>query len=68
MRIIGFNFSNEIKYGFFWALGYPTTIKQMYWTIQLFFIRGYMWLLTLTESKLLKKDYKDAWERVSSTK
>ena len=62
------SFSNEIKYGFFWALGYPTTIRQMYWTILLIFYRLYLWIITLTEAKLLKKDYKDAWERVNSTK
>src|SRR3989344_4041083 len=53
------SFSNEIKYGFFWALGYPTTIRQMYWTILLIFYRLYLWIITLTEAKLLKKDYKD---------
>ncbi len=62
------SFSNETKFGLFWALSYPKTIKEMYWTIQLFFIRFYMWLLTLTESSLLKKKYKDAWERIDSTK
>jgi cellulose synthase/poly-beta-1,6-N-acetylglucosamine synthase-like glycosyltransferase len=62
------SFWNEVKYGFFWALSYPQTIREMYWTILLFFARTYMWLLTLTESKLLKRDYMDAWERVHSTK
>mgnify|MGYP001611469491 CR=1 FL=1 len=62
------SFWNEIKFGFFRALGYPRTIKEMYWTILLFFARFYMWILTLTESKLLKKQYQDAWERVHSTK
>ena len=62
------SFWNEIKIGFFWALSYPRTIKEMYWTILLFFARAYMWVLTLTESKLLKKQYQDAWERVQSTK
>ena len=62
------SFWNEIKYGFFWALSYPLTIREMYWTILLFFARFYMWILVLTESKLLKKQYQDAWERVHSTK
>ena len=62
------SFWNEIKIGLFWALSYPKTIKEMYWTISLFFARAYMWLLALTESKLWKKEYKDAWERVHSTK
>lgn len=62
------SFWNEIKFGLFAALSYPRTIKEMYWTILLFFARGYMWILTLTEFKLLKKQYQDAWERVHSTK
>ena len=62
------SFWNEIKYGFFWALSYPLTIREMYWTILLFFARFYMWILVLTEPKLLKKQYQDAWERVHSTK
>ena len=62
------SFWNEIKIGLFWALSYPKTIKEMYWTISLFFARAYMWLLALGESKLWKKEYKDAWERVHSTK
>ena len=36
--------------------------------ILLFLARFYMWILVLTESKLLKKQYQDAWERVHSTK
>ncbi len=62
------SFWNEAKTGIFWALGYPTTIREMYWTILLIFYRLYLWIITLTESKLLKKDYKDAWERINSTK
>ena len=62
------SFWNEAKIGIFWVLSYPLTIKEMYWTILLFFARAYMWALTLTESKLLKKNYKDAWEKVHSTK
>ena len=62
------SFWNEVRIGLFWALSYPKTIKEMYWTISLFFARAYMWILTLTESKLLKKHYQDSWERVHSTK
>jgi len=62
------SFSNEIRKGFIWALGYPKTIKEMYWTMLLFSARLYMWLLTLTETRILKKEYKDAWERIESTK
>jgi len=62
------SFKNEILYGTFWALSYPKTIREMYWTILLFFARAYMWVLTLIETKLLKRDYQDAWERVNSTK
>jgi cellulose synthase/poly-beta-1,6-N-acetylglucosamine synthase-like glycosyltransferase len=62
------SFKNEIIFGTFWALSYPKTIKEMYWTILLFFARFYMWFLVLTESKILKKQYQDAWEKVNSKK
>jgi len=62
------SFLNEIKFGVFAALGYPMNAREMYWTVQLFFVRAYMWFLTLAESKLLKKQYQDAWEKIHSTK
>ena len=62
------SFKNEILFGTLWALDYPKTIKEIFWTALLFFARFYMWVLVLTESKLLNKKYKDAWEKIESTK
>ena len=60
-------FKNELK-GIHWALGYPKSIKEMFWTIQLIFARLYMWFKVFNDLKLRDKHYKDAWERIESTK
>src|SRR3989344_4220778 len=62
------SFTNEVLYGVFWALSYPRTIKEFFWTLNLFFIRFYMWMLVFVDTKFKKKTYSDGWERVESTK
>ncbi len=62
------SFKNEILSGTFLALSYPKKVKEMFWTVQLLLMRFYMWVLVLLESRLLKKRYSDAWEKVNSTK
>ena len=62
------SFKNEIIYGTFWALSYPKNIKEFYWTIKLMFARLYLWITVFVDTKLLHKNYGDAWERVESTK
>lgn len=61
------SFYNEIKYGTVWALTYPKNIKEFVWTLLLFPIRLYSWLNYYLEH-LFKKEYKDKWERIESTK
>jgi cellulose synthase/poly-beta-1,6-N-acetylglucosamine synthase-like glycosyltransferase len=61
------SFSNEILEG--WkALFYPKSLKEIFWTKVLFFVRFYTWLAAFYEIKLKKREYKDAWKRVESTK
>lgn len=62
------SFGNEIKKGFLWALSYPKSLKEFLWTLCLFFARLYMWISVFYEINIKKKAYKDAWERVESTK
>jgi cellulose synthase/poly-beta-1,6-N-acetylglucosamine synthase-like glycosyltransferase len=59
---------NEIKKGTFAALSYPKTIKESWWTILLFGVRAYIWLLEKLDERVLNKKYTDAWERIESTK
>lgn len=58
---------NEIRYGLIWALSYPKNIKEFIWTLLLFPIRLYTWIIYYTEH-LFKKEYQDKWERIESTK
>lgn len=62
------SFSNEVIKGTFWALEYPKNTKELLWTFSLLFARLYMWTNVFYDTKIKKEHYKDAWERVESTK
>lgn len=62
------SFSNEIIKGTLWALAYPKNIKEFVWTIALFIARLYMWLNVFYDTRIGKRHYKDAWQRIESTK
>ena len=58
---------NEIFEGWT-ALVYPRNIKEIFWTLLLFPMRLYIWLLVFFHTKIKKSHYQDAWKRVESTK
>jgi len=60
-------FKTEIK-GIFWLLSYPKNLREIFWTIQLVFLRLYTWIRYFFDTKFLNKTYYDGWERVESTK
>ena len=63
------SFKNEIKEGSFSALKYPKTIKEFFWTLELFFIRGYIWIKKFYDERVISRSiYTDGWERIESTK
>lgn len=62
------SFKNELIYGFFPSLKYPKNLKEIFWTFLLFLARLYMWLNVFYDTKIKKQHYKDAWERIDSTK
>ena len=62
------SFTNEIQRGFFWALSYPQTVREFYWTLLLFLARFYMWLLVFYETRILDKHYTDKWKRVETAR
>lgn len=63
------SFKNEIKEGTFSALRYPKNLKEFIWTIELFFVRLYIWTRKFYDEKIASKHfYSDGWERVESTK
>jgi len=60
-------FKNEILEGWS-AFSYPKNIKELIWTLLLFPLRFYIWLLTFYHIKIKKMHYSDGWKRVESTK
>ena len=59
-------FLNEILHGYI-ALTFPRNIKEVYWTLLLFPVRLYIWLLALYQIKIKKDYYKATWSRSKST-
>ena len=53
------SFLNEIKYGFLFALFKPRNLKQMVWTIEMFFARLYIYIRAFRDLKNQK--YNDGW-------
>jgi cellulose synthase/poly-beta-1,6-N-acetylglucosamine synthase-like glycosyltransferase len=62
------SFKNEVKKGTFRALSYPSNLREFFWTIELFFVRLYIWVRVFYEEKLTSKSYQDNWERIESSK
>jgi cellulose synthase/poly-beta-1,6-N-acetylglucosamine synthase-like glycosyltransferase len=60
-------FFNESK-GIFSLFLYPKSLKELFWSIQLFFARIYMWIKVFNEIYIKRKYHKDVWERIESTK
>ncbi|MFH1500727.1 MAG: glycosyltransferase [archaeon] len=61
------SFFNEIKEGTFFALSYPRSIKEFYWTCLLFLARLCIYLTAFYDLKIRKKGYQDGW-RIEKTK
>lgn len=62
------SFFIELKYALF-VLKYPRNIKEFIWSLILFPIRLYTWILILYKRVILKKGMPDkGWERIESTK
>jgi len=62
------SFKNEAFKGIFWIWSYPKTSKEFIWTIELVFVRLYMWLSLYYDIHFKKKYYVDNWERSHTTK
>ncbi|RLG16058.1 hypothetical protein DRN69_01835 [Candidatus Pacearchaeota archaeon] len=60
-------FLNEVK-GIFFLFSYARTIKELFWSLELFFSRIYMWIIVFLDVYVKKKYHKDKWERIESTK
>ena len=62
------SFFIELPYAFF-VLTYPKNIKELFWSLLLFPIRLYTWIVIFFKRILLKKELpENGWERIESTK
>lgn len=61
------SFAIELKY-FFFVLRYPTNIREFTWSLLFFPIRLWTWIRIFWERRILKKDFKNTWVRIESTK
>ncbi|NLZ24748.1 glycosyltransferase [Candidatus Dojkabacteria bacterium] len=61
------SFFIELKYSLF-VLQYPKSIKEMLWSIALFPVRLITWLKIYWDRVVVKKEFKESWVRIDSTK
>jgi len=54
------SFFNEIKHGWYFLFIYPKNQKELFWTLQLYFARLYLYYKAFSEIKN-KKSYSDGW-------
>ncbi len=59
------SFWNEIKHGWYFFFIYPRNIKEIWWTIQLYFVRLYIYFKAFKELKK-KRVYSDGWREVET--
>lgn len=59
------SFFNEIKYGFLYSLFYPRSIKELVWTIQLYFARLSIYKSAFKDLKK-KQSYSDGWRETET--
>lgn len=63
------SFWNEIKHGWFFLFLYPKNIKEIFWTIEIYLARLYIYFKAFKELKQ-RKEYKDGWreKEIKSTR
>lgn len=61
------SFWRELEY-FWFPLAYARGLRQLFWSLLLYPIRFYLWLIIWWERKVLHKDFGKTWVRIESTK
>lgn len=59
------SFFNEIKHGWNYFFIFPKNMKEIYWTIELYFARLYLYYVAFRQIKKNKK-YSDGWREVET--
>ncbi len=62
------SFRLEARDGMGFALAYPRTWRERFWTLALFMARLHLWLLVYWRVRLRQTSLKDLWQPVKSTK
>ena len=60
-------FANESK-GIFLIFSHPKNPKEFFWAVELVFARLYIWLRSFLDTRIRKKHYSDAWEKIKSAR
>ena len=61
------NFWKELEY-FWFPIKYAKSIKEYIWSLALYPMRLYMWLIIFYQQRIRKKSFDEIWVRVESTK
>ena len=61
------SFVKELEMAFF-PLKYAKSLQELIWSLLLFPIRIWLWILIFWEQKVVKKSFDEVWKRVESTK
>ncbi len=61
------SFTQE-AFGVLNVLKYPKNIKEFFWTIELIFLRLYLWIRIFIDIKIRKLSFEKTWVRIESTK
>lgn len=56
---------NEMKYGWYFLFTYPETLQEIWWTIQLYFARLFLYWKSFKEIRKGKK-YRDGWRETET--
>lgn len=56
---------NEIKYGWYFLFIFPGNLNEFFWTLQLYFVRLYIYFKAFKDLKK-KKVYSDGWREVET--
>ncbi|BCX13930.1 MAG: hypothetical protein KatS3mg085_462 [Candidatus Dojkabacteria bacterium] len=61
------SFKKELEY-FWFPIKYARNFKELLWSLSLYPIRLWLWLMIYWERRVLKKDFIKTWTRIESTK
>jgi cellulose synthase/poly-beta-1,6-N-acetylglucosamine synthase-like glycosyltransferase len=61
------SFVKEVEMALF-PLKYAKNLQQFMWSLELFPVRIWLWMMIFWEQKVVKKSFDEVWKRVESTK